>query len=219
MRRCRAAPWIAVVSCALVAIPAATAHSAAKCRAARITGLTVARARQRVKDAGCSLRLRGAKVTRGSIQTVARVRYQDATIIAWVNPLCSTMGAPGPPRGDPKVTPGPTELITGLYLAGGPHRFVSVPDCEAIAGTPGPGIITVRSGSGLARTDGAGALVATVTVAAGHLATIPLAPGTYTVTGMFGNATINEKPAESIPGTVTIPAGHTVRADVVLSIP
>jgi hypothetical protein len=159
-------------------------------------------------------------VTRADTQTVARTQSHRGGITAWVNPLCPTMAEPGPPRGEPKVTRGQTALVSGLYLAGGPLRFRSVPDCSKIVGTPGAGTVTVRDPQQTgAPANGAGALVATQTVAGGHLARIPLAPGTYTVQGTFGDAIRNGEHAVSVPITVTIPAGHTVRADVALSIP
>jgi hypothetical protein len=62
-------------------------------------------------------------------------------------------------------------------------------------------------------------VVATESVEQGELAHLTLAPGTYAVQGVFGEATINGNHGESQPLTVKIPAGDTVRADVVLPIP
>jgi hypothetical protein len=56
-------------------------------------------------------------------------------------------------------------------------------------------------------------------VTSGHLATIPLAPGTYSIQGKFGDATINEHPGESFPTTIQILPGRTVRQDVFLNVP
>lgn len=129
------------------------------------------------------------------------------------------MAAPGPPASEPKTTPGPTELVSGLYVAGGPHRFVSVPDCSKIAGIPGAGTITVRNPQELgAPKNELGPLVATQTVSRGQLAQIHLQPGTYAVQGTFGDAVVNGVHPVSMPITVTIAAGRTVRADVVLPI-
>jgi hypothetical protein len=84
-------------------------------------------------------------------------------------------------------------------------------------GTPGAGTITVVDPA-------SGATVASVTIANGQLATIPLAPGTYTINGTFSDARTGTSPTD--PGTpmqsstsVTIPAGMTVRQDLAVSVP
>jgi hypothetical protein len=79
-------------------------------------------------------------------------------------------------------------------------------------GEPGAGTVTVRDPAN-------GSIVASQTVTRGHLATIALAPGTYTIQGTFANATINGQPGESFPTTVEIPAGKTIRQDVFLNVP
>jgi hypothetical protein len=108
-------------------------------------------------------------------------------------------------------TPGPTELVSGLYLDGGPHRFRSVPRCTSLSGIPGAGTITVTDPA-------SGAIVASATVANGKLAKIPLPPGTYTITGTFANAISNNQHMQSPPRSVTIRSGQTVRQDVSASI-
>jgi hypothetical protein len=121
---------------------------------------------------------------------------------------CSQSADPGPPAGEPFVRRGPTELISGLYLDGGPAgRFRR---CHR--GTPSPGTLTVLDSA-------SGREVATRTIAAGHLATIPLAPGTYTITGAFADATRDGKPITTLPKEVRIPADRSVREDVVANIP
>jgi hypothetical protein len=182
-----------------------------RCSSLHLQGATVAKAKQRAGHAGCELSLRGAKVTTAGVQTIARTRTRGATITAWVNALCRAMGAPGPGIAEPTVTPGPTELVSGLFLDGGPLERVSAPDCSKIHGTPLGGTIAVRNS--------AGAVVSTQTVAEGHFATFALSPGTYAVAGTFANARRDEKPIESLPRSVTITAGNTVRADVVVGIP
>jgi hypothetical protein len=195
-----------------VAGPSAAAPA---CEVPHLRGLTVQSAQARARHAHCALRLRGAPVTRPEIQTVQRQSpkpdaMSDRAISAWVNPLCSDSAALGGPRGEPIKKSGPTELITGLYLVGGPHRWRSAPNCEALEGTPGPGTIQV--------TNSQGAIVASMSVAQGRLATIPLPPGTYTVSGTFDGATINgTHPART--AIVEIPAGTTVRRDLDLGIP
>jgi hypothetical protein len=123
------------------------------------------------------------------------------------NRLCSGSAAWGPRRDEPLRTPGPTELISGLYLDGGPHRFRSAQRCSSLSGTPSAGTITVTDPA-------SGAIVASATVANGELAKIPLPPGAYTITGTFANAFSNNQHIQSPPQTVTIRSGQTVRQDV-----
>jgi hypothetical protein len=89
--------------------------------------------------------------------------------------------------------------------------YGSTPHCRSRPGEPGAGTITVRDPL-------TSAIVASETVARGHLATIPLAPGTYTIQGTFANATINGRSGEPPPTTVEIQAGKTVRQDVFLNV-
>jgi len=103
-------------------------------------------------------------------------------------------------------------LISGLYVVGGPLRVWSEPRCTPRPGEPGAGIVTVRDPAD-------GAVVASQTVTRGQLATIPLAPGAYSIQGTFGDATINEHPGESFLTTVQILPGQTVRQDVFLDVP
>ncbi len=88
----------------------------------------------------------------------------------------------------------------------------SEPRCTPRPGEPGAGIVTVRDPAD-------GAVVASQTVTRGQLATIPLAPGAYSIQGTFGDATINEHPGESFLTTVQILPGQTVRQDVFLDVP
>ncbi len=186
------------------------------CRVPRLTGLLLRVARQRAARAGCSLRLEGAHVQAPQVQTIRRQSPRGGrharVVIVWVNPLCGGSALEGPGISEPLVTAGPTELISGLYVVGGPLRLRSEPRCRVQPGVPGAGTITVRNPI-------SGSVVATQTVASGHLATIPLAPGTYSIQGTFGDATINEHPGESFPTTVQIPPGKTVRQDVFLNVP
>ena len=109
------------------------------------------------------------------------------------------------------MTPGPTELVSGFYLVGGPDsRRFSTPGCRLPEPPPGSGTVEVLNASG--------ALVAMQTSGYGHFVEIPLPPGTYTANGTFLGATVNgvhPKEAES----VVIPPGRTVRQDFFLSIP
>jgi hypothetical protein len=186
------------------------------CRVPRLTGLVVSVARERAVKAGCGVRLEGTLVTDPHTQTIRRQAPGDGqrgrVVSVWVNPVCHGEALAGPDISEPQVTSGPTELISGLYVVGGPLGMWSEPHCKPRPGKPGPGTITVREAA-------TGTVVATQTVAAGDLATIPLAPGSYTIQGTFGNATINEHPGESFPKTVQIEAGRTIRQDVFLNVP
>jgi hypothetical protein len=126
----------------------------------------------------------------------------------WLVAECAEMGAPDPPDGEPFVTVGPTELVSGLYIAGGPFEIFPG---RCRPGTPGAGTVAAIDPA-------SGATVASATVAKGHLATIPLAPGNYTIDGTFADATVAGVPM-MISLSVTIPAGRTVRQDVVASVP
>ncbi|HEY3828569.1 MAG TPA: hypothetical protein VGL57_05180 [Solirubrobacteraceae bacterium] len=106
------------------------------------------------------------------------------------------------------MSAGPTELISGLFLDGGPLRMS--PRCRQ--GEPAAGTIEVTDAV-------TGAVVASRAVAAGKLAEIALAPGAYAVRGTFVSATVNGRPITTPPVTVTISAGKTVRQDVSASIP
>jgi hypothetical protein len=221
-RRCA---WMGAITALLVVaplvgVPSDSSGSAgaapAGCRFPRVTRRVLAVARERAKKAGCELRIKDAAVEQPEIQTIRKqsrpAGHHGRLMTVWLNPLCSGSGAWGPPAGEPFLSRGPTELVSGLYLDGGPHRFRSAPRCESLSGTPGAGSITVTD---LAT----GATSAAQTVSAGQLATIPLPAGTYSVTGLFGNAVINGEQARSFPRTVKIPPGTTVRQDVVLSVP
>lgn len=194
----------------------ATGDRLGTCGSLRLAGLTVQSARARAAHAGCRLRLQGQRVVSPEVQTIAkqsarRVRGRRILVL-WVNPLCMGSAAAGPPRGEPFATPGPTELMSGLYLAGGPLVERSVPSCSAAAGTPGAGTITVTDPA-------SGKVVASQAVASGRLASIPLPPGTYAIVGTYANAFAGSRHLESLPIKVTIVSGRTVRQDVTVSIP
>lgn len=117
------------------------------------------------------------------------------------------------PFGDPQITPGPTELVSGFFLEGGP----AAPEgCEWPAPTPDRGTVEVK--------DASGEVVATQTSEVGHLVEIALPPGTYTVTSTFVSATFClgagtancSHPVET--ESVTLTAGYTFRRDLVVQI-
>lgn len=129
----------------------------------------------------------------------------------WLNPLCRREALYGPELKEPLVSPGPTELVSGFFLIGGPldHGFSSL-GCKLPAPPPDAGTVEVASATG--------ALVATQTSAQDHFVEIPLPPGTYTITATFLGATINEAHPR-VSQTVVIPPGHTVRQDFFLNVP
>jgi hypothetical protein len=192
------------------------ARAAAACRVPRLTGLTLSVARKRAKAAGCRTRLAGARATQAAIQTIARQSTHTVghvrVITLLVNPLCSGTVQWGPPGGEPLLTAGPTQLVSGLYLRGGPPVLRSAPRCSSLSGTPAAGTITVTQ-------PGTATPVATQAVARGQLATIPLPPGKYTITGIFANALPPPLFKQPAPLTVTIPAGRTVRQDLTVAVP
>lgn len=96
-----------------------------------------------------------------------------------------------------------TELVSGLFLGGGPLRLSK----RCRHGVPSAGAITVTNAA-------TGTVVASVKVASGRLAKIPLVAGTYTITGTFADAFRNNEPIQAQPQTVTIATRTTVRQDV-----
>lgn len=203
--------------------PASTAtrgKGAACHRVPKLVGLSLSVARMRSAQAGCELRVREAGTSQvvevppsgpSAAQIVTRQTPHAGgvgrVVTVWLKPLCYQSAEPGPPAHEPRVKRGPTELVSGLFLDGGPLRHA--PRCRS--GTPWAGTITV--------TNPAGMVIASDKVHAGKLARIRLAPGTYAIHGTFANATRNGQPIETEPQTVTITAGETVREDVVANIP
>jgi len=188
----------------------ASASSAASCRAPRMTGLTVTKARDRAAIAGCRLRLIGAKVQVPMIQTIrtqsVRPGHVATVVTVSVNPLCSGSVNPGPPPNEPIVKPGPTELITGLFIEGGAMIESSAPHCKDLVGKSSAGTITV--------TNSVGSVIADNTaLSEGQELYVNVPAGTYTVSGKFAGG-------EAVgPITVDVPSGESVRQDLVLPVP
>jgi hypothetical protein len=119
------------------------------------------------------------------------------------------------PFGNPHLTPGPTEFVSGFFMDGGPPPPEG---CERPP-TPSGGTVEVKNDDG--------EVIATQTSEYEHLVEIPLGPGTYTITSTFVSATFcmvktegGEEcmhPQETF--TVTIPPGYTVRKDFTIGIP
>jgi hypothetical protein len=141
----------------------------------------------------------------------ASTARRAGVINVWINPPCSRPALIGPPPREPIIRPGPTELVTGLYLSGGPPVLFSVPRCFSAPEKSWAGTVTV--------TDAAiRAVIATQTVAADRLARFPLAADRYMVQGTFAKAHVNNQPG-SVTMSVTIPTGKTVRQDLAASVP
>jgi len=188
-----------------------------------LTGLTLAKARRVAARSGCHIRVAGAPILGPYGQRVQVSGGEDRRRVArqapapggrgqsidvWLVPECAEMGAPGPPPGEPLLTVGPTELVSGLYIAGGPFEIFPG-SCRK--GIPDAGTIVVIDPA-------SGATVASASVASGQLATIPLAAGTYTIDGTFADASVNGV-ADTSSLSVTIPVGTTVRQDIVVGVP
>jgi hypothetical protein len=158
--------------------------------------------------------LKGAHLEQAEVQTVARQSpaggEHSSGVTVWLNPFCRGEAASGPGLQEPVLTPGPTELVSGFYVVGGPLARFSDPGCKRPAPPPDAGTVEV--------TDSSGAVVATQTSTRGHFVEISLAAGSYTITGTFLDATVNGvHPKES--ESVVIPPGDTVRQDFFLSVP
>ena len=128
---------------AMSAGPATGVRSA--CHVPRITGLTLSVAREPAAHAGCTLRVKGAALKQSSIQTVDRqlpaAGGRSSSVTLWLNPFCRGSAAYGPGLKEPVVRPGPTELVSGFYLDGGPLALFSAPGCKRPAPPPGAGIV------------------------------------------------------------------------------
>lgn len=199
------------------AAPASTATAAASCSPTpALRGLTLAAARIKAARAGCHLSVSNPGKQDDPQRLVAsqavRQGPRGSTIDVRLDPLCMTASSPGPPPHEPFVKSGPTELVSGLFLSGGPVSTYSAAHCSNVAGTPSAGAITVTNRA-------TGTRVAKQTVAEGQLAHFRLAPGSYTIAGVFADAEADGVPLTTPPQTVEIPRGDTVRQDVVAGIP
>ncbi len=175
-----------------------------------MTGLTVSVARSRAKVAGCSLRLTGARVQAPTIQTIhtqsVRPGRPARVIAVSVNPLCESPVNPGPPPGEPILKPGPSEIVTGLFIEGGAVMVRSEPVCKTLVGKSDAGTITITNSVGTVIADH-------MALTAGQLLYVNVPAGTYTVSGVFAGGN------KAGPITVTVPSGEIVRQDLVLDVP
>ena len=204
----------AIAAFSVGAIGEATSASARQpCRVPRLTGLTFERARVRARRAGCQFHRAGAALKLALVQTVARqspaAGDRAASVTVWTNPLCFGSAAYPPAIKEPLVTAGPTELVSGFFLVGGPLIRFSTQHCSRPRPVPEAGTVEVKNASGV---------VAIQASTRGHFVKIPLPPGTYTISGTFKDASFNGvHPAKT--QQVTITPGDTVRQDFFLDVP
>ena len=193
--------------------PTVAVRSERVCRVPNLVGLTLSEARVRAVDAGCAVRTRdvqapGPRPQQRIVQQAPLVGHHAHAISVWLVPRCAKRGPTAPLTHEPSKTAGPTELISGIYLSGGPATPPWM--CPRVP-APSAGTISVVNPTG--------ATVASADVVQGQLATIPLAPGTYTIDGTDLDAHQNGIAMKTAPQTVTIPAGTTVRQDIFVSVP
>ena len=119
-----------------------------------------------------------------------------------LRPLCQQPAQPGPDSRRPVSSSGPTELVAGLYLEGGPVQ--TSPHCRH--GTPSSGILTVTTPDGR--------IVTRRAVRAGRFAVFPLKPGRYLLAGSVAGP--GQPQVE--PQPVTIAAHRTTRLNVVADV-
>jgi hypothetical protein len=188
----------------------ATASTRPSCHVPRMTGLTVLAARSRARVAGCALRLTGARVQMPSIQTIhtqsVRPGQVAREVTISVNPLCAGSINPGPPPGEPILKPGPSELISGLFIEGGAFIERSAPHCKTLVGKSNAGTITITNSVGTVFANN-------MALTSGQLLYVNVPAGQYTISGVFAGGN------KVGPVTVTVPAGEIVRQDLVLDVP
>jgi hypothetical protein len=173
-------------------------------------GLTVTTARARARSADCRLRLVGAAVTMSAIQTIrtqsVRPGLSAKVATVSVNPLCPGSVALGPPSGEPIITPGKTELISGLFIEGGAFIYRSAPNCKSFVGRSSGGTMTITNSVG-------NVIVNNMALTAGQLLYDNVSAGTYTISGVLtGGNKVG-------PITVNVQSGEVVRQDLVLDVP
>jgi hypothetical protein len=182
------------------------------CVAPRLVGLTERAAVDATHTAGCVVQLAGAALKQATIQTIAvqapAAGTRTTVVRLTLNPLCFGSALAGPPRNE-GMRRGRTELITGVYLVGGPVLAYSSPGCKRKPGTaakPGAGRIDVFAAGG-------GAPIASRTAERGRLVIFRLPPGHYHVSGHAQHG------PEIFARPFTIRAGYTTRRYVIEPVP
>jgi hypothetical protein len=197
----------ATAATAVTVAPAATATHG--CVAPRLVGLTERAAQRTASAAGCVVHLAGARLKRATIQTVASqtpaAGARTGVVRLTLNPLCFGEALNGPPHNQ-GMRPGPTELITGLYVVGGPALPYSTPNCTPKPGRPTTGTIDLLDAAG-------GTPIASRTITHARLVTFKLAPGHYRVGGSL------QRGSRLFSQPLTIRAGYTTRRYVIEPVP
>ena len=198
--------------------PASTGADQARagCVAPDVVGVTYARARSVLLASGCSVATRQLPARGGELYTPPspdprqlvgsqspRAGGRAASVTLRLKPLCSQPAAPGPDSRGASSVKGPTELVAGLFVAGGPLELSS--SCRH--GTPSAGSLAVTRPDGMP--------VSSRSVRAGRYAVFPLKPGRYLLSGTFSGS--GNRPTE--PQAVTVAAHRTTHLDVVEDVP
>jgi hypothetical protein len=198
----------------------ADGQTSGRCIAPRLVGVSFAMARRALEMSGCRVVTEELPAS-GSLvapeppdgrQIVARQSpapgARSGSVTVWLKPLCAQSAEPGPNISGPSVKHGPTELVSGLFLVGGPLRLS--PYCRS--GTSAAGTITVFAATG-------GRVISKRAVHSGGLAVFPLPAGSYLVQGTFANSTANGRPISTPTDPVKIAARRITRHDLLVNIP
>jgi hypothetical protein len=198
----------AMATAAVSAASAAITPRADGCIAPRLVGLTDRAAMHKARAAGCIVHLTGAPLRQATVQTIAAqtpaAGHRGAVVRLMLNPFCIGSALAGPPPEG--MRPGPTELITGLYVVGGPALPYSSPRCRRKPGKPAAGTIDVLDPAG-------STVVASRTAKRGRRMTFRLAPGRYRVSG------VTQEGPQIFARPFTIRAGYTTRRYVIEPVP
>jgi hypothetical protein len=211
----RSGSSVALVALATAALPASTAADSGRpgCIVPDVVGVSLSAARQALQSSGCSviphqLPPHGQFVTPPSPDARQLVASQSprpgshtGQVTISLKPLCAQPDAPGPDTVGPTTSRGPSELVSGVFLQGGPVR--TAPGCRH--GTPSAGTLTVTSA--------AGQIVAHRVVREGRFGVFPLKPGQYTLL-----ATLPGGAPPVAPRPVTILAHKTTRLNLVAKL-
>jgi hypothetical protein len=119
---------------------------------------------------------------------------------------CVKPTVPVAPR-EPYVTKGPTEVLVGLYIQGGPID----PGCPPQPRGPDSGVVTLSRNGKVVATD--------AHANGGALFVLRVAPGTYTLAARGGDFYGKGDGPHLGPVTVTVRKGQTVRRDLFLDVP
>lgn len=200
---------------AAAALPASTAAGAGTsgCIAPQVVGVSLSMARHALEASGCAVNTRqlpphGPFVTPASPDPRQLVGSQSpqagsqtGQVTVSLRPLCAQPQAPGPPTSGPIASKGPSELVAGMFLQGGP--LLTAPSCRR--GTPSAGTLTVTGASGQ--------IVAHRAVRDGRFGVFPLKPGRYTLLGSFSAGG-----PQLAPQPVRILAHETTRLNLVAKL-